>query len=145
MRRGGSGEPRLARGSVALEDGVRPRAGARAGEPELGDEAILERAPEPLDPPLRLWRERVDGLDRQRLERLADLRGILLPAEFFGRRPVIVVALQGAVLIHVDAPRHPVRGHDRPQDPEVARRALLVDEVPAPHQLAARVTGRRAN
>src|SRR5207244_12884812 len=95
-----NGEAPVVHGSVALEDRVRLRARARAGEPELRDEAILERAPEPLDPPLRLRRERVDGLDRQRLERLADLRGILLPAELFGRRPVIVVALQGAVLIH---------------------------------------------
>src|SRR6266446_8926224 len=68
-----NGEAPVVHGSVALEDRVRLRDRARAGEPELRDEAILERAPESLDPPLRLWRERVDGLDRQRLERLADL------------------------------------------------------------------------
>src|SRR5207244_5682374 len=92
---------------------------------------------------LRLRRERVYGLVLQSPELLADLRWILLPAELFVRRPVIVLALQRAVLIHVDAPRHAVRGHHRTQHAEVRRRALLFDEVPARQELAGRVIHRR--
>ncbi len=115
-------EARIVFGPIAREDGVGLDGRGRPGQAEFGDEPILQGAPQPFDAPLRLRRERVDASMPKGRERVADLRRVLRAAQLLGQRPVIVVALQRAVLVHVDAPRHAVRGHDGAQHAQIARR-----------------------
>jgi hypothetical protein len=73
------------------EEGVPGRARRDPREPELRHEPILERVPQALDPPFRLRALRHKMGNRERGERLADLRRVLLALEFLGERPVRIV------------------------------------------------------
>lgn len=58
----------------------------RMGEAEFGDEPVLKGAKEPLDAAFGLRGLCGDPADAKLLERTADLRGIVVPAELLGER-----------------------------------------------------------
>ena len=71
---GRNGEPPVVPGQVRGEDRVRLLEGLRPGEPQLADQAVLERPPDPLDAALGLWAPGPDPADVELLERPSDLR-----------------------------------------------------------------------
>src|SRR5687768_9025304 len=89
---------------------VERTARVETGQAELGDEAVLERAEEPLDAPLGLWRERVDGADAQLLQDTSHLGRQWATGELLLKRPRLVPgvlpALEDAVPVDVDRQRH---------------------------------------
>ena len=58
----------------------------RVREAQFGDESVLKGAKEPFDPTFGLRRMGGDPADAKFLERAADLRGIVVPAELLGER-----------------------------------------------------------
>ncbi len=115
---------------------------ARLGQPEFGHQPILQSAPQPLDPPLRLWREGIDHLDLEGGKRLAHLGRPLSPTQFLFEAPVVVVAFETPVLIHVGAPRQPLLLGNRFEHLETSCGAFLLDEMGSLEQLARRVVHR---
>jgi len=83
------GAPREA-GIVAREkarqDALRVRERLRVREAQFGDEPVLKGAKEPFDTAFSLGRVGGDPADAQFLERAADLRGVVVPAELLGER-----------------------------------------------------------
>ena len=63
--------------TVALDDGGGLGRSGGPGQPQLRDEAVLKRPPHPLHTPFGLWREGIDRLDLQHLERHSHLSRIL--------------------------------------------------------------------
>jgi hypothetical protein len=82
-------------GDEAIEDFVGLLASGSAGEAKFADQPILRGAQEALDASLGLRRVRGDLLDAEFVEGAADLGGKLPAGEFFGDRPVRIVALAG--------------------------------------------------
>ncbi|MDQ7839757.1 MAG: hypothetical protein RDU83_01860 [bacterium] len=74
VRRGVS-EASIVAWEKAIEHALGLRERARLGEAELDDQAILEGAKEPLDPPLGLWGMRTDPADAEFLEGASYLGG----------------------------------------------------------------------
>ena len=97
-------------------------------EPELGDEAVLESIPQALDPALGLGAVGHDVVDPEGPQGLPDLRGLLVPLELFGERPVGIVTHEDAVGVRVDRGREPHGAPQREEEREVPRRILLGPE-----------------
>ncbi len=83
---GRDGEPLVVARQVAGEDGVGLLDRRGAGQPELADEPILERAPQALDPALRLRAAGADPADARRVEGPPDLGEAVLAGELLGER-----------------------------------------------------------
>lgn len=109
-------------GGVAISD---------SGQTQLGDEAILEGAEEPLDPPFRLWAGGRDPLDAQLREDPANLRGDLLSLQLFGKRPWLAAgASEDGVPIRIGGEREPDLAGHVVQGVQVAPGGFLCVEPP---------------
>src|SRR5262249_9088208 len=83
--------------------------------------------PQPLDAALGRGRERKDHFDLQRLQGAADLGGVLHAAQLLFERPVLVVAFQAPMAIHVGAQRQPLLLRNRLEHPQIPARTFLLD------------------
>jgi hypothetical protein len=114
---------------------VKPGIGVRQGrdprQARCGDQAILQRVPQALDPSFGLRAQGVDGLDPERRHRTADLRRVLGALELFRERPARVVAPEDAMAVHVEGEGNPTGGHERPEQPKVAPGILRRHELRA--------------
>ena len=79
---------------------------------EFGNEPVLQSPKEPLNPPLGLRREGIEGLDTEFLQGPSHLGGILPAPKLLLKAPMRVVALQGAVPILIDAKGDPILSED---------------------------------
>lgn len=102
--RRGVGEVSVVARSEALKDALSLGEGRGLGEPQFDDEAILQRAKEPLHATFALGRGSRDPADAEFLEGAADLRGGDLALELLGQ------ALPGARIAMKDAVPIGVRG-----------------------------------
>ena len=124
--RGRVGEARIVAGEkpVAHALGCLERPGL--GEPEFGDEAILEGAKEPLDPALALWRGGGDPANAQFVQGPSNLgRGhhaVQLLGERLGRAGI---AVKEAVAIGVGSRGHAVAADETAEQEKVAVRIFL--------------------
>ena len=107
------------------EEGVPGRERRDPREPELRHEPILEGVPQALNPPLRLGALGHEMGNRQRGERVADLRRVLMALEFLSERPVRIVAHKDTVAVRVHRRREPHRLTEGAEEGEVAGRVLL--------------------
>jgi hypothetical protein len=102
-----------------------------AAQAELGDEAVLQGLPQPLDPALGLRRAGRDEGDAEVAEDLAEVRGVLLAAELFLEAPVRVVADKDGEAIAVEGEGQAIGVGQVPQQREVAVEVLGRPEVEA--------------
>jgi len=118
---GGSSKARIVPREKVIEHALSLREGRRLGEPQFGDEAILERPEEALDPALGLRRLCRDPSDEQVFQGAADLRGGGSALELFDQRERGAgIAVKDAMAIRVD------RGGEAIAPDEVAQK----QEVP---------------
>lgn len=116
----GDGESLVKVGKEAFEHGVGLLAGRGLGETQFADETILEGSPEAFDASLGLRRTSRDLLDSEFVEGASDLGWELLSGEFFGHRPVGIVALEDAVAVAVKAEGHAVTVDELMKQAEVS-------------------------
>ena len=137
------GEACVVARQVGREERIRLADARDAGKAKLRDEAVLERAEEPLHPPLGLRRVREDELDLElaqgatHLRRLARAQKLLLAAFAHSWR-----AEKDAVAVRIDRERSAVAGKNLAQELEVPRGVLLLAER-AGEDPAGRVVDRR--
>jgi hypothetical protein len=81
-------------GAEAIEHGVGLRQSNGAGEAKFADQTVLKGAPGALDTALGLRRTGRDLGDAELVEGASKLGGRLFSGEFFGERPVRIVALE---------------------------------------------------
>jgi len=104
--------------------GGRRRQRGVALEAQLGSEAVLERGPQALDATLGLGAGGGDEADREFLDYVAELGGVLAPGQLFLERPVRVVAHQDPTAIAVQRQRHSVPLDQVAQQHDVAVQVL---------------------
>jgi phospholipid N-methyltransferase len=75
---------------------------------EFSNEPILQGPKEPLDPPLGLRRQSVDGFNGKFLQGPSYLGRILPAPKLLLKAPMRVIALKGAVPILVDGKGDPI-------------------------------------
>lgn len=123
---------RVVAGEEPVEHALGLRERARLGETELGDEAILEGAEEPLDPTLRLRGMRTDPADAKFLKGAPDLSGCGPALELLGhgqRRAGI--AVKDPVAVRVRRRGEPIATDEVAEEQEVAVGVLFQAEDPA--------------
>src|SRR5207245_6516245 len=141
------GEACVVARQVGREERIRLADARDAGKAKLRDEAVLERAEEPLHPPLGLRRVREDELDLElaqgatHLRRLARAQKLLLAAfahSWRAEKDAVAVRLaafahswraeKDAVAVRIDRERSAVAGKNLAQELEVPRGVLLLAE-----------------
>jgi hypothetical protein len=110
------------------EEGASFLEGLDARELHLGDEAVLEGAPQALDAALGLRAGGTDVADAELVEGLAELGGALAAGELFLKGPVGVVADEDVGAVAVEGAGQSVAGEDVEEELGVAMEVLLVTE-----------------
>jgi hypothetical protein len=99
------------------------------GEAELADQAVLEGAKEPLDPPLALWGVSTDPADAEFLEGAADLGGLGPALELLGQgERGAGVAMKDPVAVGVGGRGEAIAADELAEEPEVAMGIFLQAE-----------------
>jgi hypothetical protein len=125
-------------GEEAAQDPIGGIQIAGTGQAQFAREAILERAPEPLDAALGLWTVGGNVGDAELFEGAAELSGLAFSGELFLDRPVIVIAGEDAMAIAVEGERHTVAAQQAAEQAKIA--ASVFGESKERHQdLASRI------
>jgi len=91
---------------------------------EFGNESVLQGPKEPLDPPLGLRRQGVDGFNGKLLQSPSYLGGILPAPKLLLKAPMRVIALKGAVAVLIDGKGDPIVSYHLVQDPQIGLRGF---------------------
>ena len=89
---GGPGEAAVEVSEELGEERIGGLEGGEAAQPQLADEAVLQRLPEALDAALGLRRARGDEPDAELAQDAAEVRGVLGAAQLLLEGPVRIVA-----------------------------------------------------
>src|ERR1017187_1836406 len=103
-----------------IEHGVGVFYSGGAGEAKFTDQAVLKGAPGALDAAFGLGRVGGDLSDAELVEGASELGGRLFSGEFFGERPVRIVALKDTVTVAVEAEGHAVSGDHGVQSAQIS-------------------------
>jgi len=99
---GGVGEAAVEVGEERGEEGVGRLEGGDAAQPQLADEAVLQRLPEAFDAALGLRRARGDEPDTELAQDAAEVRGVLAAAQLLLDGPVRIVADEDVEAIAIE-------------------------------------------
>jgi hypothetical protein len=102
LDRGGFAEAAVEVGDELGQVGRGRLDGGDAADPELADEAILQRRPEALDAPLGLRRVSGDVGDAEILQHAAQVGRELAAGQFLGDRPMAIVADEQVQPVAID-------------------------------------------
>jgi hypothetical protein len=127
--RGGLGKARIVAWEKPVEHALGLGERTRLGEAELADEAILEGAKEPLDPPLALRGLRADPADAQFLEGAPDLGGLGPALELFSQgEGGAGIAVEDSMTVGVRRSGEAIAPDELTEEQEVAVGVLLQAE-----------------
>ncbi len=139
---GGLGEAGIVAMEKPVEDALRLRERAGAGQAELDHQAILEGPKEPFNPTRRLRRPGGDPANAQLLERAADLGGLYGALELFVQRARRTgIAVKDPMAIGVGGRRDAIAADELAEQEEVALGIFLEPKDAAEH-LSCRIVDR---
>ena len=140
-RGGRDGEAAVEVGDERRQEGVGLGEGADTTQPQLADEAILQRLPEALDAALGLRGVGGDEADAEGLQHPAEVGGLLGARQLFGERPVAIVADEDIEAIPVEGQRQAVGGEQLVEERGGAVQVLGRAEVQGEHRAGGVIDG----
>ena len=126
---GGAGEAAVEVGEELGEERIGGLEGGDAAQPQLADEAVLQRLPEALDAALGLRGARGDEPDTELAQEAAEVRGVLGAAQLLRDGPVRIVADKDVEAIAIEGQGPAVGGAELLQQGDIAVQILGGPEV----------------
>src|SRR6266481_849346 len=126
---GGPGEAAIIVGEELGEEGIGGLESGDAAQPQLADEAVLQRLPEAFDAALGLRGARGDEPDAELAQDAAEVCGVLGAAQLLREGPVRIVADKDVEAIAIEGQGQAVGGNELPQQGDIAVQILGGPEV----------------